>query len=55
MELLNPKEAAKMLGVSVGCLRVWETKGKLTVVRTLGGHRRFLLKEINNLLKKMQN
>lgn len=50
--LINPKQAAKMLGVTPDCLRHWENAGKLQCVRTLGGHRRYKLKDIKKLLNQ---
>lgn len=48
-DLLNPKEAARMLGVSTQCLRVWEEKGRIKPIKTQGGHRRYAKKEIESL------
>lgn len=39
--MLSPKEMAKKHGVSVQTIRRWEKKGKVTCLRTVGGHRRF--------------
>jgi len=39
-------EAARLLGVHPSTLRAWADGGKLQVHRTPGGHRRFLLPEI---------
>lgn len=52
-DLLNPKEAARILGVSTQCLRVWEQKGIIRPIKTPRGHRRYLKKEIENL--RIQN
>ena len=54
-ELLSPRQAAKMLGVSPGTLRNWEEAKKITSVKTLGKHRRYKLDEINGLLNKEQD
>ena len=35
------KKAAKILGVSEDTLRRWDRQGKLTAIRTEGGHRRY--------------
>jgi excisionase family DNA binding protein len=51
-ELLSPKQAAKMLGVSPGTLRNWEEAKKISSVKTLGKHRRYKLDEINKLLNE---
>ena len=44
---LTPKEAAAILNVSTESIRNWTKAGKLRAVTTLGGHRRFLVEEIN--------
>lgn len=51
-DLITPKVAAKMLGVSTNCVRQWEIDGKITAIKTLGGQRRYDLKEIEALLKQ---
>ena len=50
-ELISPKQASKILGVCPNTLRIWEELGKIKAVRTLGGHRRYKIVEINLLLK----
>lgn len=40
-DLLPIGEAAKALGVTVQTIRRWESTGKISAVRTLGGQRRF--------------
>ncbi len=49
--LLTIGEAALRLGVSVDTLRRWTEAGDVPVVRTLGGHRRYLTSEIEALTK----
>ena len=51
-ELISPKEASKMLKVSTDTLRNWEIAGKLKVIKTLGGHRRYRLEEIKKILNE---
>jgi excisionase family DNA binding protein len=51
-ELISPREAAKMLGVSVMAIRSWENDKKIKCVRTLGGHRRYRLGDIQKILEK---
>lgn len=51
-ELISPQKAAKMLSVSTDTLRNWELAGKLQVVKTMGGHRRYQLEQIKKLLNK---
>ncbi|MEA2218723.1 MAG: hypothetical protein QOJ35_1349 [Solirubrobacteraceae bacterium] len=43
------RDAAEALGVSASTVRRWAESGRLTVVRTEGGHRRFLVDEIRRL------
>ena len=40
-ELLTPAEVAAMFRVDPKTVTRWAQAGKLTAVRTLGGHRRF--------------
>ncbi|HET7311249.1 MAG TPA: helix-turn-helix domain-containing protein [Mycobacteriales bacterium] len=47
--LLTPAEAAAMLGVVSSTLTRWERAGRLVAVRTLGGHRRYLEREVRSL------
>ncbi|UKA04880.1 IS607 family transposase [Photobacterium damselae] len=48
---LSIGEAAKILGVSVPTLRRWDKSGKFkSSHRTLGDHRRFSIRDIENLL-----
>ena len=54
-ELVSPKQAAKMFGVSTTTLRNWEVLGKIQSIKTLGGHRRYNLKEIKSLLNDDKN
>ncbi len=49
-ELYTPKEAAKILGVSVLTLQRWDRSGKIKVVRTPTNRRRFPRSEIERLL-----
>ncbi len=48
-ELLPIGEAARALGVSVDTLRRWERAGQLVSVRTVGGHRRYLRRDLEVL------
>jgi putative resolvase len=42
-------EAARLLGVCSKTLRCWDSEGKITCRRTLGGHRRISILEIERL------
>jgi len=47
--LLSIKEAAEMLGVNPKTLRRWESDNKIESQRTKGGHRRYLLSDVQGL------
>ncbi|MBX9244069.1 helix-turn-helix domain-containing protein [Actinotalea ferrariae] len=48
--LLTPGEVATMFRVDPKTVTRWANAGKITAVRTLGGHRRFVETEIRSLL-----
>lgn len=50
-ELITPKKAAELLGVTTATLRNWEIAGKIKSVTTLGKHRRYNVQEIEQLKK----
>lgn len=50
-ELISPKQASDLLGVRPNTLRTWEELGKIKAVKTLGGHRRYKIAEIQLLIK----
>lgn len=47
--LLKPKEAAEQLGVNAKTIARWCRDGKLAHVKTLGGHRRIPVSEVERL------
>jgi len=47
--LIDIRKASQMLGVDVTTLRYWDKSGKLKAQRTAGGHRRYLLSDIQVL------
>lgn len=49
--LLLLREAAKILGVSTSTLRRWDSSGKISMIRTLGGQRRVSVEEVERLRK----
>jgi len=53
--LLTPAEVAAMFRVNPKTVTRWARAGKITAIRTLGGHRRFRASEINRCLKEMEN
>lgn len=48
--MYTPAEVAAMWGVNVKTVTRWAQAGKLTSIRTLGGHRRYRESEIKALL-----
>ena len=48
--LMTPGEVAKLFHVNPKTVTRWARSGKITSVRTLGGHRRYLQREIEALL-----
>ena len=48
-QTLTTAQAARLLGVDPATVRRWATEGKITAVRTLGGHRRFTAAEIERV------
>ena len=48
--LLTPAEVAEMFRVNPKTVTRWARAGKLTSLRTLGGHRRFRESEVRALL-----
>ena len=53
--LLTPAEVAAMFRVNPKTVTRWARAGKITAIRTLGGHRRFRASEINRCLREMEN
>jgi excisionase family DNA binding protein len=54
--LLTPAEVAKLFRVDPKTVTRWAKAGKLTAIRTLGGHRRYRQSEVQNFLNaKPQN
>jgi len=53
--LLTPSEVASLFRVDPKTVTRWAKAGKLTAIRTLGGHRRYRQTEVLGLLKANQN
>ena len=53
--LLTPAEVAKLFRVDPKTVTRWAKAGKITAIRTLGGHRRYRQSEIQSLLKSIPN
>lgn len=49
-ELLTPSEVAALFRVDPKTVTRWAKAGKLSSIRTLGGHRRYRASEIHGLL-----
>ena len=49
--LLTPAEVAKLFRVDPKTVTRWAKAGKLTAIRTLGGHRRYRRSEVQALLR----
>lgn len=47
--LLTPGEVASLFGVTRATVTRWAKAGKITSLRTLGGHRRYLESEVRRL------
>jgi excisionase family DNA binding protein len=50
-ELLTPSEVAALFRVDPKTVTRWAKAGKLSCVKTLGGHRRYLASEVTALLE----
>ena len=51
-QLLAPREVAALFRVDPKTVTRWAEQGRLTTVRTLGGHRRFRADEVYALLNR---
>lgn len=49
-QLLTPSEVAKLFRVDPKTVTRWAKAGKLSSIRTLGGHRRYRAEEVRRLL-----
>lgn len=49
-ELLTPREVATLFRVDPKTVTRWAKAGKLTTLRTLGGHRRYRKAEVDAIL-----
>jgi excisionase family DNA binding protein len=52
-ELLTPSEVAAMFRVNPKTVTRWARSGKISAIRTLGGHRRFRATEIRKFLEQV--
>lgn len=51
--LLTPSEVAAMFRVNPKTVTRWARAGKISAIRTLGGHRRFKASEIRQFLERV--
>ncbi len=54
-ELLTPSEVAAMFRVNPKTVTRWARSGKISAIRTLGGHRRFKASEIRKFLERVED
>jgi excisionase family DNA binding protein len=52
-QLLTPSEVAAMFRVNPKTVTRWARAGKISAIRTLGGHRRFKASEIQKYLEQV--
>jgi excisionase family DNA binding protein len=53
--LLTPSEVAVLFRVNPKTVTRWARAGKITAIRTLGGHRRFRASEIRQFLDQVEH
>jgi excisionase family DNA binding protein len=53
-QLLTPSEVAALFRVNPKTVTRWARAGKITAIRTLGGHRRFRASEIRRYLAEAE-
>jgi excisionase family DNA binding protein len=53
-DLLAPREVATLLGVKPTTVSLWERRGKLSAIRTIGGHRRFYRSEVQRAITAVE-
>ncbi len=53
-ELLTPSEVAAMFRVNPKTVTRWARAGRISCIKTLGGHRRFKATEIRRLLAEAE-
>ena len=51
IDLLTPSEVARLFRVDPKTVTRWAAAGRLSSIRTPGGHRRFIAAEVHALLK----
>jgi excisionase family DNA binding protein len=51
--LMTPAEVAALFGVDPKTVTTWANRGRLSCIRTLGGHRRFRVREVMALHEEL--
>jgi excisionase family DNA binding protein len=54
-ELLTPAEVAVMFRVDPKTVTRWARAGRLSAIRTIGGHRRFRASEVERFLEDVRD
>lgn len=54
-EFLTSREVAELFGVGPETVRRWADEGHFTLIKTLGGHRRFCKNEVKKLLQEQSD
>jgi excisionase family DNA binding protein len=49
-QLLRPREVAALFGVRPATIARWAREGRLTPIRTPGGHRRYVRSSVRDVL-----
>ena len=52
-KLLTLQRTSEIIGVTKKTLRIWDNDGKLTSVKTVGGHRRYREEDVMNYVGEM--
>ena len=54
MDLIRPRDAATVLGISYPTVKQWIYKGKLRTIKTAGGHHRIPQSELDRYLHRLR-
>ncbi len=54
MDLIRPRDAAIVLGISYPTVKQWIYKGKLRTIKTAGGHHRIPQSELDRYLHRLR-
>ena len=53
--LLTPAEVAEMFRVNPKTVSCWARAGKISAIKTIGGHRRYKLSEVKKAIEAAQS